>query len=282
MSPGTPCLIALLLLAAVPCHARQCEWQDVGRVIAVGDVHGDLGMFRKVLTAADLIDLEDRWIAGKTHLVQTGDILDRGPDSRKVLDLLWNLGKQAQAAGGFVHILTGNHEAMVSGGDFRYVHKDEFISHGGRDRMESALARGGVYGDRIRSQNAVILIDDLLFLHGGLNTRYSRLEAGYLNCWIRNALAGGKTSAHVLGGEGPLWFRGYAEESETELWKRVRDLWEYYGARHVIAGHSVTIKGILLRCGGRVIQIDTGLSGFYGGPPCYLEMERGRISARGL
>ncbi len=69
------------------------------RVIAIGDVHGDYESFAAVLRSAALIDKEGNWTGGKTHLVQTGDIVDRGPDSRAVMDLLMRLQKQAAAAG---------------------------------------------------------------------------------------------------------------------------------------------------------------------------------------
>ena len=39
-------------------------------------------------------------------------MLDRGPDSRKVMDLLMRLEGEASKTGGRVHVLIGNHEAM--------------------------------------------------------------------------------------------------------------------------------------------------------------------------
>ena len=70
---------------------RQHTWSEIERIVAVGDVHGDHGQFLKTLLAAKVIDKEGRWIGGKTHLVQTGDLFDRGPDSRKTMDLLMKL-----------------------------------------------------------------------------------------------------------------------------------------------------------------------------------------------
>ena len=104
-------------------------WTGVGRIIAVGDVHGDYEQFTAVLASAGLIDGNGNWTGGKTHLVQTGDVVDRGPDSRAVMDLLMKLEKQAAAAGGAVHALIGNHEAMNVYGDLRYVSPGEFASY---------------------------------------------------------------------------------------------------------------------------------------------------------
>ena len=83
------------------------------RIVAVGDVHGGYEEFTAVLRMAGVIDAANRWTGGKTHLVQTGDIPDRGPDSRKAFDLLMTLEREAKKAGGQVHALIGNHEAMM-------------------------------------------------------------------------------------------------------------------------------------------------------------------------
>ena len=61
------------------------------RLVAVGDVHGDYAALVEVLLAARVIDDEQRWIGGATHLVSIGDLLDRGDASRAVMDLLMQL-----------------------------------------------------------------------------------------------------------------------------------------------------------------------------------------------
>ncbi len=235
------------------------------------------------MRAADVIDQQNSWTGGKTHLVQTGDVLDRGPDSRKVLDLLWRLEKEAESSGGCVHTIIGNHEAMVFRGDFRYVHKGEYQSHGGSESMAAAMGPEGEYGNRILSSNALIRINDFLFLHGGISPCYTAGTIGDINSAVRTALPLDKTVPNgVLTSDGPLWFRGYAEESESELWKDVQDLFFAFGTRHVVVGHSVTSKGILLRCDGRIILIDTGLSLYYGGTGECLLIEDGKIRIVGL
>ena len=98
----------------------------VSRIVAVGDVHGDFAQFTTVLRQAGVIDAKNRWAGGQTHLVQAGDVPDRGPDSRQVMDLLMELTPQAEKAGGQVHALIGNHEAMRALGDLRYVSPGEY------------------------------------------------------------------------------------------------------------------------------------------------------------
>ena len=94
-------------------------------MVAVGDVHGAFDNFVAILRAAQVIDNRNRWIGRRTVLVQTGDILDRGPDSRKAIDLLRRLERDAQRAGGRVVSLLGNHELMRLISDWRYVSAGE-------------------------------------------------------------------------------------------------------------------------------------------------------------
>lgn len=124
---GTPALFAA---------ARQVDdyhWTGVERIVAIGDLHGDYGSYLQTLRAAGLIDGRDQWSGGETHLVQLGDIPDRGADTRKIIAHMAGLAKQAKKKGGRVHNLLGNHEAMNSYGDLRYVSAGEYAAFTGRD-----------------------------------------------------------------------------------------------------------------------------------------------------
>src|SRR6266849_4802011 len=185
-------------------------WEGVGRIVAVGDVHGDYDQLVAVLKTAGLIDDQLSWTGGKTHLVQNGDILDRGPDSRKAMDLLMRLEKQAEEADGYVHALIGNHEAMNVYGDLRYTSAGEFASYRDENSEKTRAAAlktehpadtarweaqhplgyfehrkqfspDGYYGKWIASHDAVIKINDTLFLHGGLSSRYASMKIKDMN-----------------------------------------------------------------------------------------------------
>ncbi len=123
--------LAMLLLVptsvlAQPEKLDDYHWTGVERVIAIGDLHGDWEQYLAVMRSAGLINKHNKWSGGKTHLVQTGDIPDRGDDSRRIIDHLVKLAKQAKKKGGYVHLLVGNHEAMNVTGDLRYVTAGEF------------------------------------------------------------------------------------------------------------------------------------------------------------
>jgi hypothetical protein len=98
------------------------------RIVAFGDVHGAFDQMFRLLRELQIVDASGNWSAGTTHLVSLGDLLDRGPQSRKVMDLLMKLQPQALAAGGRVHVVLGNHELMNLTGDLRYVSAGEYAA----------------------------------------------------------------------------------------------------------------------------------------------------------
>lgn len=100
----------------------------VPRTVVIGDIHGDLEGLTSILRQAGITDASGRWIAGKTTVVQTGDMTDRGAQVRGVLDLLMGLEPQAKAAGGRLAVLLGNHEAMNLAGEFRDVTPEIYAS----------------------------------------------------------------------------------------------------------------------------------------------------------
>jgi hypothetical protein len=316
-------LVALVL--AAPALARDA-WDGVERIVAVGDVHGDYGQFLAVLRSAGLIDEKEDWSGGATHLVQTGDIPDRGPDTRKILDLLMKLEKQARRAKGFVHPLIGNHEAMNVYGDLRYVipgeyaafadgkservrerfyerHVDELkqnppaqgmpaINDAYRAKWEQdhplgyfehrmAFQSDGEYGKWIRNNNAVVKINDTLFLHGGIGPKYVSEELGKLNQAVQRELTDFSRLKDGVANdpEGPLWYRGLAQNDERTEEPHLEAVLKNYGVSRVVIGHTPTAGAIMPRFGGRVVMIDVGMSAAYGGRLACLLIEGGKAYA---
>ena len=99
----------------------ETEQPAPGRLIALGDVHGDFSAMMAALDLAGVVDGDGAWIGGETVVVQTGDQLDRGDEERRILDTISRLADEAWAAGGALHALNGNHEAMNVELDLRYV-----------------------------------------------------------------------------------------------------------------------------------------------------------------
>jgi hypothetical protein len=116
-SLGALLFLAGGLLAFSPLQAaRQPQ-----RLLAIGDIHGSYDGLTAILRSTRLVDAALAWSGGRAVLVQTGDYTDRGPDVRKVMDLLMRIEREAKSAGGQVLTLLGNHEVMNLIGDWRDV-----------------------------------------------------------------------------------------------------------------------------------------------------------------
>ncbi len=126
LSRGLLVLASLALVVPSSAAEGTCGLTGVRRVVAVGDVHGSYDNLVKVLTLAGLLDRSGHWGGGKAVLVQVGDVLDRGVQTRPALDLLMLLEKEARQAGGRVIVLLGNHEVMNIMGDLSAVQAAEY------------------------------------------------------------------------------------------------------------------------------------------------------------
>jgi hypothetical protein len=130
-SPSRACIFVLLLLGlagpgwAGPSKTRA---EQTEAVVAVGDVHGAFDNFVAILQRAGIIDKQNHWAGGKATFVQVGDMIDRGPKPREVMELMMSLEKEAAQAGGRVVSLLGNHEVMNIMGDLRYVTTENYLS----------------------------------------------------------------------------------------------------------------------------------------------------------
>jgi Calcineurin-like phosphoesterase len=129
--------LATVLVLAIPVAAAPLH-----RIVAVGDLHGDFSAWRDILRSANLVDNKGRWTGGDTILIQTGDVVDRGPNSLEIIEDLMRLQKEAARAHGQLIAMVGNHEAMNLTGDLRYVSAADYAGYADR---RSALRREKVY-----------------------------------------------------------------------------------------------------------------------------------------
>ena len=210
----------LLLLTFVPqTHAaRPYEVDTSDRVVAFGDVHGAYDDFVALLQEVGVIDAEMNWSGGTTHLVSLGDLIDRGPGSRDVVELLMKLEGQSTSAGGAVHVVLGNHEVMVMTGDLRYVSAAEFAAFADdetaaereallaryrEDRpgvdeatllaefeknyppgflgLQRAYAPDGKLGRWLLELPLVLRVNDKLYMHGGISSDIAEQSLAKVN-----------------------------------------------------------------------------------------------------
>lgn len=330
---GTP--LAQSAAASVPSGqatpvSATCGIVTTERIVAVGDVHGAYDKFLTILREAKIIDQRRRWIGGKAILVQTGDTTDRGPDSKQVMDLLQKLTEEATKAGGQVHALIGNHEAMRLLGVYRDVSPGEFnafrspmsrelrenvfallleenakkakaagtqfdaddfrtrffaTTPPGQIEMQMAFAPKGDYGRWLRARDTMVMINGIVFMHGGVSAVTAPMGCSAINANVRAELSTltltdpAFNKSLSMGPDGPLWYRGLVDGTPGVGLPEIEAILTALGARAIVVGHTVA-PGFRIKpsYGGRVVQIDTGmLNGefFPGGVPSALEIQGG-------
>jgi hypothetical protein len=316
-------LVFIFLLAVQVNTFAKDTWKGVERIVAVGDLHGDYEQFSAVMRMTGLVDENGKWVGGRTHLVQNGDIPDRGPDSLKIIRDLQALEKAARKSKGFVHLLIGNHEAMNIYGDLRYVHEGEyrvlideesperqtdyyqrFIKHMANSGSETITDEGfkekwmhtyplgyvehrllwqpgGEVAEWVRKHNSIIKINDTLFVHGGVNPHLPLRSIKQINKIAKRELLQTPIPVGALidSADGPLWYRGLANNPEDTELNPMLAMLEFYGANTIVMGHSPTRGIINPRFDGRAIVIDVGLAAHYGRGMAALLIEKGKFFA---
>ncbi|AAW45082.1 hypothetical protein CNBL2140 [Cryptococcus deneoformans B-3501A] len=275
------------------------------RLVAVGDLHGDIDNAKKTLQMARIIDDDSKWVASTDILVQTGDIVDRGAYADDIYRLMQSLRGQAASQGGKVVSILGNHEVMNAIGDWRYVTKGDIARFGGTKSRQHALSAEGWLGQEWLanySTTALVPISPypssptFSFTHGSLRPSYANLTPypAAINDLGHSLLTKALTppmappyppnpysglpkgttheEADLYAEGGPLWWRGLAEREEAQVCEWAKNLKQKIGARRIIGGHTPNFEKIVARCNASVIIIDTGISSAYGGVLSALEI----------
>lgn len=262
------------------------------RLVAIGDLHGDLSATRAALRLAGAINHEDDWIGGQLVVVQTGDQLDRGDDDRAITDLLQRLAARARQSGGALIILNGNHETMNVAGDFRYATAGanrafadaETAGRSGpqlqaypeslRGRA-AAFSPGARYADLLGERPVVAIVGDTVFVHAGLLPEHVEYGVARINQEVSRWMQGSRPMPAVISSDdAPVWTRLYGgPQLSAETCRTLQAVLERLGVARMVVGHTVQSDGITAACDGRVYRIDVGLSRYYGhNPPQVLEI----------
>lgn len=139
----------------------------MGKIFAIGDIHGCLSKLERLISKTDIDNKEDT-------LVFIGDYIDRGADSKGVVDFVLDLKRKMRT----VICLKGNHEQMFL--DYVCLNKNEdlYLSNGGETTIASYGYRN-IRGDRklnvpdshmefFNSLLSCYETDDYIFVHAGL------------------------------------------------------------------------------------------------------------------
>ena len=197
------------------------------RRIAIGDVHGRLDL------------LQELWVilspAKKDMIIFLGDLIDRGPDSKGVIDFIQEL----QRGGYNVQVIMGNHEDMcINASDGSAAHESVWLSNGG---IAAERSYGGVIPteviDWMKTLPVTIATDDgIVFVHAGIPYNYPDMDESPNPLKI--------TTRDFL-----LWARSEFHECYEEDW--------FPSVKMVVCGHTPS-PNVSKSSDGRVICIDTG------------------------
>lgn len=160
------------------------------RVVVLGDLNADDDALELTLRALKLIDDEGDWCATRTHFVQVGDVVNRGASARAALERLQKLQRQAPAFDSHVTVLLGNHEAMVTLGNYAWCSPEEFLEFATpaeKHRFE------------VKRSEAIMGL-----LHGAQNPRGTDPVLGQIRAWEERHVPGREAYEEAMGKKGSL------------------------------------------------------------------------------
>jgi len=253
-----------LRLDGKPYAEPASEIPEPPQIFAISDVHGRFDTMRDLLVANKVVDGRYRWTFGKGHLVVLGDVVDRGQQVTECLWFIRALEDRAKAAGGRVHMLLGNHEAMLMTGDYRYASPKYLKYPDGMPGLPQHFGPQSELGRWLRSRPMMLKIGGTLFVHGGISPEFlaEGLDAETANKGLSAALSaeGNGSSTFLLGPGGPLWYRGMVLDgredsiSDTDLARVLAHM----RVKRVAVGHT-TMESVRALHGGKVLAVDSGI-----------------------
>lgn len=262
-------------LAVVVC------WCAVGaaaahRLVAFGDVHGDIENAKAILRHAQVIDCDDHWNAGAITVVQTGDIVDRGNHPHELVDYFQQLKREAAAAGGEFIQLIGNHELMGLKGEEKFVMPAVIDAFGGVESWRESFSTTGRYGSVLAQLDTAVVRNRTLFVHAGLRPDFATTTVDEMNQQMRRVIAERQWNHALVMNDGPLWTRSLiypAMKGECGLvhgaLSRLSDVNVRKGLEPVtrmVVGHTIQPNGAIASyCNGTLIAIDIAISQYMQG-----------------
>lgn len=230
------------------------------KFLAISDFDGHIAGLTQVLRGEGIIDENFNWIYGDGHLMISGDLFDRGFHIQESMWLIYKLESEAEAQGGKIHLIIGNHEIFNLTDDWRYVETKYFNdAHLMGKRMSELYDSNTELGRWLRSKNIIEKVGNYAFLHGGITTEVAALNLSYneINDYGRLIMNGANCPNNdcleVTGGDGIYWYRGMVDEELSQA--EVNDILDQFSVESLILGHT---KGSNIRSlyEGGVIAID--------------------------
>ncbi len=239
------------------------EYPAPSKLLAISDIEGNFEAFKLLLQGGGVIDSTFKWTFGNGHLVLVGDFFDRGLNVTEVLWLVYKLEAEAEAAGGKVHFILGNHEILNLEGNTQYV-RNKYLENAELigEPYPSWFGPNTELGRWLRTKNAIEKIGDVVFCHGGISEelRESGLTLRQVNETARQFIGTPFSAIEDAMAEkvfdtktGIFWFRGMAKKQVSD--EAVTRALEWAGAKRVVLGHTL-MPDVTAVYRGRVICID--------------------------
>lgn len=236
------------------------RWPDGrGRVLVIGDIHGEYDMFQRLLKATEYSERDD-------FIFSLGDLVDRGPDSRKVLD--WFAREHGRKS------LLGNHEAMMADAALHWETGRIWYRNGGEWARNLDETAAYLYRCMIRQMplSGEIEYDNgtrVGLVHAEVRPGLTwaqmskvRVDTGdATNDWLPTDSASAIWGRSRYIADALLRDKAVSELSADRKVSAWRNVQPVKGIDLVICGHSVTADA-LPRGRGNVLWIDTG-AGFH-------------------
>ena len=256
------------------------NFEKVEKIVALSDLHGQYDILIQLLKKNKVIDEEGHWQYGKGHFVITGDNFDRGDKVTEILWFLFQLQKEAAAAGGKVHVLLGNHEVMVLKGDLRYLNRKYLYTSGVfKQQYHHFFKEGSVLGDWIANHNVVTSVNQRMFLHGGISPAILNLDVTLhdINTVFKEQIIREKISTIdenkklklLLRKNGPLWYRGYFGVNRLDM-EAIDVILKRFDQKAIVVGHT-SAETITPHFDNKVIAIDCSIKRGKSGQVLFIE-----------
>ena len=281
------CERSIMNQAHTDANEKNAQEPQVSRktdIVAIGDLHGSMKALIEIVRYANLLEThwESGWVGGNTIVVQTGDVIDRGPCSLEVYDALGRFQEKAEANGGKVVRLIGNHELYILQGKFRATNLKDPAAF--REKLVadilSGKLQGGFAAQRFLFTHAGVrssILESLLEESGKVGPAdITPLVALAINRILVEAVKSGDWS-HPIFHVGVA--RGGSHSVGGVFWEDRSKMFESAGAGRIkqVFGHTPG-KEIAVDSSGRLADIDVGM--VFGGPAQYLRIRNGKLSPR--
>jgi hypothetical protein len=239
------------------------RYAQPAKMLVLSDIEGNFQALKIMLQGARIIDADFSWRFGKGHLVLLGDYFDRGQHVTECLWLIYKLEAEAEKAGGKVHFILGNHEILNLQGVTEYV-RGKYLANArlmGEEYINLYDSQSEL-GRWLRTKNAVEVIGDFVFCHGGISPSLAQtgLSVSDINRISRQYL--GRKTENIPAGHaqeifntktGIFWYRDASKNRLST--EQMQEILNFAGAKRMVVGHTL-VSDLTAQYGGRLICID--------------------------